>query len=576
MDLQQYYLDELSYLRDLGEEFARDNPNVAQFLSRQSNDPDVERLLEGFAFLTARLRQKLDDELPELSHSLLQVLWPQYLRPVPSCSLVEFATAGPPVTLPKGTMVQARPGDGTRCRVQTAFETTGLPLRVAGLQAENGVATGDLVLRLANTSGASGEKVPLDRLRLHLAAEREPQIARMLYQWLRVHLRAVRVVAGELDVTLPGSAAHPVGFGAADGLLPYPPTAFEGFRHIQEYFAFPDKFMFVELRGLDCLRGIPAGEFTITLRFDRPLPDRLRVTAQHIRLNCSPVINLFPHDAQPLSVDHKRTEYRIRPAGVQLDHYGIFSVNEVVGWTRANNVRTVYRPFEAFTSTGSADRHFYRVRVKPAVVRGRPETYLSFVTPQGGTLLPPSETVVIGASCTNARLAEHLPAGSIDESTGPFPAAVTFRNITAVSREILPPAGGDLLWRLVANLSRNYGTLTDIASLRAVVGTYELAAVEDQQARRRLDLLLEGLLASRVEPLDWMVRGIPLRGQRMRLTVAESKLGGEYEAYLFGCVLESFLGSYAAINSCQQLLMEGQETRLRFSWPVRFGTREQP
>lgn len=575
MSTQKYYQDELSYLRDLGDEFSRENPTLAPFISRQSNDPDVERLLEGFAFLTARLRQKLDDQLPELSHSLIQVLWPHYLRPIPACSIVEFKTSGPQAILPEGTAVQSRPVDGTRCTFRTCFETDVRPLRITDVRVETGATTSMLHLRIANTAGQSGDRLTPGTLRIHLSAEREPLVSRNIYQWMRTHLDQITVVAGGFTATLPADALQPVGFSADRKLLPYPPTAFDGFRHLQEYFAFPEKFMFVDVTGLAVLKEATTAEFDLTFQFDRPLPERFRPGINHFRLNCAPVINLFPANAQPLTVDHRRTEYRLRPEAGNVDHYGIFSVDRVTGWTRARNAMTVYEPFESFqhvseTQAGS----FYRARLRPPVVRGLTETYLSFINANGTTLLPPNETVAVELTCTNARLAEHVPIGGIDQVTAAVPAHVSFRNIGAVTPEIPPPIEGDLLWRLISNLARNYGSLAELGSLRAVIGTHNIAATVDQQARRRLDLTLEGIRETVVAPFDWIVRGIPVRGERIHLRVAESRLGGEAEAYLFGCVLDAFFGAYAGINSVHQLALTGEEAHVEFEWPVRFGTRQ--
>ena len=330
--------------------------------------------------------------------------------------------------------------------------------------------------------------------------------------------------------------------------------------------------MFVDLAGLECLHGAAAAEFSLLFRFRQPLPERLRLVASHIRLNCTPVINLFTQEANPLAINHQRTEYRVRPAAKSGQHQSIFSIDEVTGWARGQNRRIVYHPFESFRHAGASGR-FYQARLKPAVVGRPPETYLSFVSEAGASVLPPSETVSLLLTCTDGRLAAQVPVGGIDQVTAALAPHLTFRNISPVSPELPAPIDGDLLWALISNLSRNYGSLADIEALRSVLSAYDIAAQVDQQARRGLDLLLAGLEATRMEPLGWLVRGIPVRGQRLRLTVAESKLGGEHQAYLLGCVLDVFFATYATVNSCHQLAMDGSETRVAFSWPVRFGTR---
>lgn len=574
MSLQSYYLDELFYLRDLGDEFARENPSLAGFISRQSNDPDVERLLEGFAFLCGRLRQKLDDEFPELSHSLVQVLWPQFLRPVPACSIVEYVTSGRQILVPKGTELRARPIDGTRCSFQSSCTTEVRPLAIGEAAIETRGSGGILSLLFAVTGGQSSDRLNLDRLRLHLSAEREPSVARAVYQWLLRHTSEILVEARGFSVQLPPSAITPAGFGPDENLLPYPANAFDGFRLLQEYFAFPDKFLFVDLTGLDGLQSLPATQFQVTIRFDRPFPDKLRINQNYFRVNCTPVVNLFVHDGQPINVDHRRAEYRVRPEGSNADHYGIFSVDQVVGWARARNQRTVYQPFESFRhALADAESSFFRTRIKPAVVRGQPETYVSFVNGRGDHLLPPSETISLTLRCTNGRLADQVPIGTIDQPSASTPPHLSFRNIAPVTTEIPPPIEGDMLWRLIANLARHYGSLADLGALRTVIGTYNFAAAVDVQAQRQLELLLDGLRAISLEPFDWITGGLPVRGQRLNLTVAESRLGGESEAFMFGCVLENFFAMYSAINACHQLTMDGEETKVRFEWPVRFATK---
>ncbi len=571
--LARYFADELAFLRDLGGEFAAENPNLAPFLGRESTDPDVERLLEGFAFLTSRLRQRLDDELPELSHSLLRVLWPQYLRPFPSASTVEFSSAGPQVVVPRGAALQSRPVDGAPCRFQTCFDTAVRPLHVSELAQESRSGDSTIQLRISETAGGSLGGLDLRRLRLHLAAEREPQTPRLLLQWLRLHLESVAVLAPGIAATLPASAVELAGFGGGEHLLPYPTTAFDGFRHLGDYFGFPEKFLYVDVLGLERLHGLAASEFTLLLRFGRPLPERLRLSPQHVRLNCTPVVNLFTEDASPLAVDHRRTEYRVRPAPAVSGERVVYSIEEVVGWARGERNRTVYPPFESFRHAGQAGGRFYYARMKPSVAGRQPDVYLSFVTESGAAVVPPSETVTLSLTCTDGRRAAQVPVGGIDQMTASLSPHLAFRNISPVSAELPAPLDGDLLWQLVANLSRNYGSLADIDALRSLLGAYDIAAQTDQQARRELDLLLAGLEAVRTEPLDWLVRGIPVRGQRIRLTVAESKLGGEHEAHLLGCVLDTFFAAYAAVNTCHQLMLDGSETRAAFAWPVRFGAR---
>ena len=131
MSFNHYYQSELTALRQLGSQFAERSPALAPYLGQAGRDPDVERLLEGFAFLTGRLRQKLDDELPELSHSLMHLLWPNYMRPLPAFSMVQFdplARSGPALCVARDTPVTSKPIDGVSCQFRTCYATDVWPL----------------------------------------------------------------------------------------------------------------------------------------------------------------------------------------------------------------------------------------------------------------------------------------------------------------------------------------------------------------------------------------------------------------------------------------------------------------
>lgn len=578
MSLNTHYEDELSYLRELGQEFAHANPKLAGFLSREANDPDVERLLEGFAFVVARLRQKLEDEMPELVHGLIRLVWPHYLRPVPPMSVVAFEPAaggGPAVVrVPAGTALGARPVDGVSCRFRTCYPVEVLPFAIVKTESENRPTTARLALTLQATGRGSLQALQGGRLRLFFNTEREPQIGRTLLLWLSRHLRGVTVTSdtGE-TVTLPGSVVSGVGFEETDGVLPYPANAFIGFRHLQEYLSFPEKFLFVEVGGLGALAAMSGRGATFSFEFSRPLPDQIRVTEGHIRLNCTPVINLFAHEAHPLRIDRSRSEYRV-VAGGRLGA-SIYAIEKVTGYVQGRAERIDYDAFEAFRHDlpGQTEgKPFYRERLRPAVVGRGVDHYLSFVSRLDRAVSPPAEVVSIALTCSNGGLAERLAIGAIDQPTAETPATVTFSNIMGVTSHTPPPIGENLLWRLISNLSRNYGSLIDIGALRTLISSYDFRAVHDAQARRRLELLLEALENVQTGVEDGVLRGLPVRIRTIRLAVAESKIGGEAELFLFGAVLERFFSVYASLNSLHRFSIQGAESKVEYRWSPRAGT----
>lgn len=271
MSFNHYYQSELTALRQLGRRFAERSPALAPFLGQAGRDPDVERLLEGFAFLTGRLRQKLDDELPELSHSLMQLLWPNYMRPLPAFSILQFdplTMPGPGLKVARETPVESVPIGGVQCRFRTCYPTEVMAL---DLKALNYSVKGDgslLSLRLEMSADGHLGELELSRLRLHFAGER--YISQMLYLSLLRNLESIELIpldasnkplegAGgrPMAFKLPGDRVKPVGFSEEEALIPYPLNTFRGYRYLQEYFAFQDKFLFVDVSGLDMLNSLP-------------------------------------------------------------------------------------------------------------------------------------------------------------------------------------------------------------------------------------------------------------------------------------------------------------------------------
>ncbi len=577
MALNPYYEDELSYLRELGREFADANPKLASFLGREANDPDVERLLEGFAFLVARLRQKLEDEMPELVHGMLRLLWPHYLRYVPPMSLVAFepiAGGGDGVVrVEAGSTLNARPIDGTVCRFITSYATDVLPLSLGRVELDNRATSGKLTLGFGVSGRGTLAALKDAKFRLFFNAEREPAVSRTLLAWFLRHVSRISVTTelGE-QLTLPPTAIRPVGFGSDEAVIPYPANAFVGFRLMQEYHACPWKFLFVDIEGLDRMSGALGRELTLTIDFDRPLPEQVRLSSENIRLNCTPVINLFAHDAHPIRIDRAKTEYRVRPSGGAGQT--IYSVDRVSGFIQGQGGRIEITPFESIRHDVPGDDRseaFFRERLRTATVGRGIDHYLAFVSRRDARMELPIELVSVGLTCTNGPLAERVPVGGIDQPSVEVPPGVTFRNLLPVTSEVPPPIGDALLWRLVSNLARNSGSLLDVSTLKGMIASYDFRAVYDAQARRRLELLLDGIEAITVMPGDTLVRGVPARLRNVMLSVGESKLGGEAELFLLGSVLDAFFVAYASINSVHRFSIRGSESNVSYTWPIRTG-----
>lgn len=590
VSFNHYYQSELTALRQLGRRFAERSPALAPFLGQSGRDPDVERLLEGFAFLTGRLRQKLDDEMPELTHSLMHLLWPNYMRPLPSFSMLQFqplTRAGPAQIAERETIVESKPLNGVQCRFRTCYETQ---IQALDIRAVDFAVNGDgavLTLRTEMSCGGFLAELDLEHLRLHLAGEQ--YISQMLYLCLLRNLTDIELVpldaAGEpfkneirqdICFRLPGANVTPVGFAEEHSLIPYPLNTFRGYRFLQEYFVLQDKFLFVDVNGLEAIRGFPHARREqvrgLSLRFNirKSGIQRLRPGLENIKLHCTPIVNLFKHDALPVRLDGKHDEYLLLPSSMELQHCGVFSVDEVMGWLPGGIGYRPYVPFESFEHDPSFDvpeaRPHYSVRQRNSLLHEGMDTYLSFGTRD----LQTHETLSIELTCTNQNLPLQLRVGDICLAAKGTPEFLSFRNITLATPSYAPPINRDFLWRLISNMSLNYLSLANVEALKVILETYDLPRYYDQQAEKVSKRLLGGLKKIQHQPIDRLHKGLPLRGLRTELTIDPEGYVGEGDLFVFASVLNEFFALYASLNSFHELQVKSTQGEV-YKWTPRMG-----
>jgi type VI secretion system protein ImpG len=560
-----------------------------------STDPDVDRVLEGVAFLCGRIRQKLDDELPELTASLLSLLWPHYLRTIPSLSILEFApeldSLQAPLNIPAGSQIASVPVDGTRCRYRTCWPVVLRPWVLSDVTFDVlPGAPARLNLRIDAARKFSLEKLPPGAVRIHLTGDLRSSFT--LYQLLSAHVASIRVSGPPTATGQPGPEFRlgpedivPVGLSRSEGVLPYPTHSFPGYRLMQEFFAFREKFLFVDVRNLDAAaRDLKlAGQMQITVEFDRRPENLPRISRESVRLHCVPIINLFQQPADPVRVRHDRTEYLIQPSkasAADRRHMEVYSVDQVYGMTRAGEVRSrEYLPFYSFEHMGAKagleQRPYYQTRLVPNVLGGDArfgtDTYIAFVSAASTSHLADEETISIELTCTNRNLPEALQAGHISEPTDSSPSNTRFRNITKPTPNVCPPLRNGLHWRLISHLSLNYVSLMDAVRFRELLNLYDFYAGQDAHRSAVHARMLEGIVSLKSVPMEAIVRGAPLRGTQVELTLNEDHFAGEGEAYLFGRVLDRFLGLYATLNSFTRLTLKLSRTGMVYHFPPRLG-----
>ncbi len=597
-DLLAYYNGELTFLRELGAEFAESYPKVAARLlldAEKCEDPHVERLLEGFAFLAARLRQKIDDEFPEITDALLGALYPHLRRPLPSMTVVQFVPGADPLklaggfTIERGTRLNTRPVGGAPCRFRTAYPVTLWPVEVesARLNPDRLDVPGRrpeviaaLHLGLKAAGGTSLGRLGLDRLRFYL--DGEASVVRPLYELLfagtcQVLLRGKGSGGAAEVVELPAGSIREVGFGRDEGLIPYPPSALPGYRLLQEYFAFPEKFLFFDVNGLGTLAGREWGDSVeLIVAFDRAPGTDLAVRPDHFRLGCTPAVNLFRKVAEPILVDQTRVEYRVVPDVHQPRATEVYSIDSVTCTSSFLAEPLALGPFHALGRPSADDpkRPCWYERRRPSARKGDggTEIDLTFVDPGFRPTRPAAEVLTVHTTCTNRDLPARLPFGGGSgsdfemETPGPIDRVRCLRKPTAALR---PPLGRGAQWALISTLSLNHLSLVEgegsLEALRAILRLHDPAGVAANRQQ------VEGIVGVSSRRGTGRVNGGVGLGVEVTIEFDETQYVGS-GVLLLASVLERFLGTYASINSFSRLTATNSRREgILKRWPPRAG-----
>lgn len=578
---RDFFQEELEYLRELGRAMAREYPDLEPFLAAPEGDAAIERILEGTAFLAAGLRRKLDDDLPEFTHPVLESLAPQLMRPGPAMSILQFEPVGQMVTEPHvvraGTEVDSEEVEGVSCRFRTAWPVTLLPLRLGGARVEGDVgATPTLVLELALAPGTKAEDLAIDRLRLHLGGERETRSA--LYFFLSEAVSEVNLrVPGQPQRgrRLPPDCVQTAGFEAGEGLWPDPPGLPLAYRLVQEYFAFRDKFHFVDVRDVGSLSALgESREFELAIRFGLPRVPALAAGPGDFRLYCTPIVNLFTRKSEALPLGSARSEYRIQPVDAEREHVEVYSVERIEGWTRGAVERMEYPRYDSIRqAAGSADgAAFFRTRTETSVVERRVDTWVSFVDAGQQRATPAADTAVAELLCTQGDLPAQLGVGDVSRATVTSPPVARFRNVSPVTAGAVPPIDAELPWRLLAQFSLNRHVLADAEALRWVFSSFDLRGLRDRQAARATQRLLDGIVSVAAHVEDVFHAGVPARGSRIDVELDAECFDGPGEMALFTRVLGELLPLYATENATVRLVVRVVPTGERWERPARRGT----
>lgn len=531
-------------------------------------------LFEGFAFLMGRLREKLDDDLPELTEGLVSLLWPHYMRTIPSLAIVEFSpdwrSLRQAEMLTEGFSVLSRPvgPHKTACQYRTTRDVSLQPLQLAEARLHTETDGRSAIrLRFECPEKVDWRKAGIEKVAIFLNAESPVSSALHLAMTRRVHAMYARHAGTHTERHQFNGWCKPMGFDDNDGLWKKADTTFSGYQLLLEYFSFRPKFMFVELRGLDNI-GLTAAStwFEIDMVLSEAWSSDLPFETENFRLHCAPVINLFTLEADPLTLNPLENEYLLRPLRLQDGHTEIYSVDNIHGAVK--NGKHPYVPFTSFRHRGGMMRHdaperYFHTRVK----RGPSGLYDTWLILGGRSfeleqLSDKPESLSMRITGTNGQLPRKaLESTLLDRvvKTGKVPVRVL--NVTAPTMPLYPPANDRFHWRVMSHLGSNFLSMMDNPEvLRGTLALYDWT--DDEMNRRRL----EAIVAVKHTLIRRFEKGFMLRGVDIEVTLNRDNFAGEGDVNLFGEMLHRFFALYADIHLFNQLTLVLQPTGKRLRW----------
>ncbi len=607
----------------MGAEFSRKYPKIAarlQIEEEKIEDPHVERMIEAFAFLSARVGLKLDDELPEITESFINVLYPHYLSPIPSMAIAQFSAGSPKdklsvvQTLGRQARLNSRPVEGTPCQFRTAYDVQLAPLELISAALESPAPKdsrgkyADCYIRLSfRCFGGGGlhefkhadTGTAPESLRFYI--DGDPQLVFPLYEIIFNHATNVEFRPKEAPignqtlktltniqlrlpdpVILPASEAlKQVGFTENEALLPYTKRSFAGYRLLSEYFAFPYKFMFFDVAGLDrAVQQKFGSHFDILIHLKDVVPPAAPITEDTFKMHCSPVINLFTRLADPIYVSQQKYEYHVVPDVHRQSTTEIYSVDEVFLTDPRTNKSREFSPFYSMRHAyGEQLEKSYWYASRKASLRdddNGTEMYMSFVDNSFNPRTPAVDILNVRITCTNRDLPARLPFGGKEGDFEVEGTAISsrVRCITKPTETIRPPMRRSLQWRLISHLNLNYLSLVGDRdkgpeALQEILYLYNF---NDSVVTRRQILGIKEVETTKiVRQLGERVGTGFVRGNSTMLTFDEEEFVGS-GMYLFAAVLDNFLGLYSSLNSFNQLSIRSlQREETIKTFPARSG-----
>ena len=608
MSLDKYFEREYNFLQAEGNEFSKKYPTLGSKLrlsEREKKDPFVERLFEGFAFLAGRIHERLDDEFPEIAGGVLEILFPHMLKPFPSCAIlqakIKTGALTEPVIIKRGSEIQTQTGKyKVKYKVQAGpsesshitekeeaadfiFRSTQdlvvRPIKLENVQiVDSPYGYSSLILQLQLERNVDFKTLKMERFQIYLHGSSSIKYNLHLYLNRYVTSVSVRELVNDkspfqrIENFRIGSPELSAGLNNNDeeyAVLPYSNRSFSGFRLIQEYFSFPEKFFFLDILGLDQFKSSgEASLIEIKIDFDKKLMQEKWPDTGNILINCTPITNLFSRSTEEVSVTQRLPEYYIIPDLYRRKSREIYSIDKVHGISEDRTDQYIYIPTTSHDILDSSSpeynyKRFYSIFRRPQQ-SDMSETYIRLFGPSMELETFPKETLSIEATLSNGFLPPaYLEVGAIREPLD-FPPGVDAENITIPSEVFECPDRQNYLWSLISHLSFSFSTLADTETFKSVLNLYNWNKKHNSSNKKRIDGIKKVNLPKVISKV--INQGL-IRGIEFHVEVDSKEFEyGEGEINMMGMLLNTFLCQYVTLNSFIFLKISEIGTGRSYSW----------
>lgn len=559
MPFTKHYQDELHYLRESGQAFAKANPKLAPFLGTQSKDPEVLRLQEGLAFLAAKLNERMDGYLPEISHQLLHELAPDMMQAQPSMSVLQYSPATsfdkPEQCIPKGTAVKARKG-GREFAWRTVSDVNVQALKLKRVKLETQAKEARLNLQFTMPDKKALSRLALSSLPLYLSGDL--QTAATLYYWLRHKVQSVELSVGKATHTL-STDFKAAGLGANMRLPSSWGQATGSGTLLREYFASVEKFLFVELSGLDVLADSEASTFevaiTVALEQHIPVP---RINIQNILLYCTPIVNVSQVNVRPFLFDGQEDCYAVTLDGAYGANQACLSLTKVSGWVDTMQQHLDYKPLHR---AAQDDPSIYQFEQTWCPATHRLRTHLRFgyeaVTEHN------KQSISIEALGFDIDADKHLSVGDIAGKD----ATTQWCNVSKVSSVAYPPYAKKSIWQLINVLAMSFSQVDTPALLQKWLRAYYDFSSSDVASAAHFDKVESSIQKVSTHTDSKLLHGAPLRGSTSTISFADSEFASVGEWVILGDILNAIFQDRAPVNQFHRVNLYGIDNKARLAWP---------